>query len=68
MFLLVLLLLVIGAMGLWSLVDPQSAWRATQGGMFRSPSSVQLSTLGATVQRVFGAVVLVIVIVTLVRL
>ena len=65
---LVLLLLAIAAMGAWSLVDPQSAFRASQGRMFRNPSTVRLSAGGAVVQRVIGGIVLVIVIITLVNL
>jgi hypothetical protein len=64
----VLLLLAIGAMAAWSLVDPQSAFRATQGRMFRDPSTVRLSRFAVVTQRVVGAVVLVVVLVTLVTL
>jgi hypothetical protein len=64
----VLLLLAIGAMGLWSLVDPQAAFRATQGRMFRDPSTVRLSGFAVATQRIVGVVVLVVVIVTLVNL
>ena len=65
---LVLFLLLVAALSVWALVDPQSAWRASQGRMFRESSSVRLSPFGATVQRVVAVVVLVIVIVTLVNL
>lgn len=65
---LVLLLLVIGAVALWSLIDPQTAFRATQGVMFRKPSTVRLSGYAATGNRILGALVLVIVIITLVNL
>jgi hypothetical protein len=68
MFFLVLLLLLIAAMALWSLVDPQSAFRATQGRMFRNPSALRLSGFALTAQRILGAVVLVAVIITLVKL
>jgi hypothetical protein len=68
MVLLVLLLLVIGAMALWSLVDPQSAFRATQGRMLRNSSAVRLSGFALTTQRIVGAIVLVVVIITLVNL
>jgi hypothetical protein len=64
----VLLLLAIAAMGLWSLVDPRSAFRATQGRMFRDSSTVRLSRYAVAGQRIVGAVVLVVAIVTLVNL
>jgi uncharacterized Tic20 family protein len=65
---LVLFLLLVGALAVWALIDPRSAWRASQGRMFRNSSSVQLSAFGATMQRVVAVVVLVIVIITLVNL
>ncbi|HET7069769.1 MAG TPA: hypothetical protein VFI40_03005 [Nocardioides sp.] len=65
---LVLLLLVIGAMGAWSMLDPRSAFRATQGRMFRNPSAVHLSGSAVAVQRLIGAVVLVVAIIALVNL
>jgi hypothetical protein len=65
---LVVLLLVIGAMGAWSMFDPRSAFRATQGRMFRNPSTVQLSGFAVAVQRLVGAVVLVVAIIALVNL
>ena len=37
---LVLLLLVIAAMAVWTLVSPESAWRASQGWMVRNRSTV----------------------------
>ncbi|MBO0847359.1 MAG: hypothetical protein J2P22_18315 [Nocardioides sp.] len=66
--LLVLLLLIIAAMGAWSLIDPQAAWRASQGRLLRNPSAAQLTKGGALMQRVIGAVVLVVSVVTLLRL
>ncbi|HEY3528266.1 MAG TPA: hypothetical protein VGK78_03885 [Nocardioides sp.] len=68
MAVLVVFLLVVGALAVWALVDPQSAWRASQGGMFRDASTIRLSGFGATAQRIVATVVLVIVIVTLVNL
>lgn len=65
---LVLLLLAIGAMGAWCLVDPQSAFRATQGRLFRNPTTVRLTGFAMTLQRIIGAFVLVVVIITLVSL
>jgi hypothetical protein len=68
MVLLVLFLLVVGGLAVWALIDPRSAWRASQGRMFRNSSSIQLSAFGAIMQRVIAGVVLVIVIITLVNL
>ena len=65
---LVLLLLAIGAMAAWSLIDPQSAWRASQGWMFRNASSVRLSGFAMLMHRALAALVLLVVIVTLVNL
>jgi hypothetical protein len=68
MVVLVLFLLLVAALAIWALINPQSAWRASQGLMFRNASSVQLSAFGATMQRVVAAVVLVVVVITLVNL
>src|SRR5262249_24594531 len=58
MVFLVLFLLLVAGLSVWALIDPQGAWRASQGRMFRDPSSVRLSSVGATVQRVVAVVVL----------
>lgn len=68
MVVVVLFLLVVGGLALWALIDPESAWRASQGKMFRDASSVRLSAFGVTVQRVVAAVVLVVVVLVLFNL
>ena len=68
MFVIVLLLLAIAGMALWTLIDPQSAFRTSQGWMFKNRSSVRLSGFAMLVQRILAAVVLVLALVTLVRL
>jgi small-conductance mechanosensitive channel len=68
MVVLVLFLLLVGALAVWALVDPESAWRASQGRMFRNASAVRLSRFGVTMQRIVAAVVLVVVILVLVNL
>jgi hypothetical protein len=66
--LLVLFLLLVAALAVWALISPESAWRASQGRMFRNSSSIRLSAFGALVQRAVALVVLVVVVVALVNL
>jgi hypothetical protein len=68
MVVLVLFLLLVGALAVWSLIDPESAWRRSQGLMFRNSSTIRFSAFGAFMQRAVALVVLVLVIVALVKL
>lgn len=65
---LVLLLLAIAAVAAWTVVSPQSAWRASQGWMVRNRSAVELSTAGRLAGRVVAGFVLVVALVSLVSL
>ena len=68
MVIVVILLLLVAAIAVWGVIDPEGAWTTSQGRMFRNPFAVRLSSFGATAQRVVAVVVLVLVILALVNL
>ncbi len=68
MIFVVLLLLLIGGMAAWGLLDPASQWRVTQSWQYRHPGANEPSNAAYTVQRVVCLVVLVVVAIVLFRL
>jgi hypothetical protein len=64
----VVLLLLILAMGAWAAIAPLSLWRVTQGRLYDDRASVRPTSTALLGQRVLGAVVAVVALVTLIRL
>jgi ABC-type phosphate transport system permease subunit len=63
-----ILCLVALPLALWTVLDPRSAWRITTSWQFRHPKANEPSEAGYLVQRLAGAVTLVLTIVLIVML
>ena len=66
--LLLILCLVVLPLTLWTVLDPRSVWRVTASWQFRNPKANEPSEAGYLVQRLAGAVSLVMTIVMIVML
>ncbi len=66
--LVLILCLVALPLALWTVLDPRSVWRVTASWQFRDPKANEPSEAGYVVQRIAGAVTVVLIIVMIVML